>query len=373
VAEKRRKRSKKLQAGRDAAKGQVGKTSDLTRKATGKVGGAAAGAKGAATAAASGVQTVSGKASGTALTGAASRRKVSGWTRFLPPNARGKFPWRKRWLGLLPLVALAGFGGWWAWDHMEDQLHERALVHLACEDIDGNDLELDWSYRDVDVDGELRAGLTPALVRQVIDNGSDNRACLEDNGIDPDEDPGVYDVDVAGVTAAAAVAAVPAPAPDPTPTPVPAPTATPVPAPTATPEPEPTATPEPTAVPVIVALNAAADFDGRIITLAGAVDSEEQRQALVDAATAKVGAENVVDNLEVDGSRDADGNDALVGDLAALVGQFGDNLLEGNAELIDDALTYRVLAKDQSTADRLGLAGTGEVDVIEQRAPTFTG
>lgn len=404
MAEKRRKRSKKVQAGRDAAKGQVGKAGDLTRKATSQVGDAASGAKGAATSAATGATAAvaggvggirkgasaaagsvgSGKAAlGNASLGnaglgnaglAKSGARLSGWKRFVPPNRRGKFPWHPGWLGMLPLIALCCIGGWWAWDHMEDQLHERALVHLGCEDVDLTDVDMDWSYRDVTVEGQLPAGVTPELVKQIINDGSDNDACLEDAGIDPDTDPGVYDINVAGL-AAAAVIAVPDPAPEPTATPVPEPTATPVPEPTATPEPEPTATPEPepTAVPELIALDAAADYDGRIITLAGVVASDAQRQALVAAATDQVGADNVVDNLVIDESRAADCNEDAVGNLASVIGQFGDNLVEGNAALGDCELTYRVLAKDQATADGLALAGSGEVDVVEQRVPQFTG
>lgn len=269
---------------------------------------------------------------------------------------------------------------------MEDQLDERAAIHLGCEGIDADALDMDWSYRDVTVEGELPPGVTPERVRDVIDNGSDDTDCLtrasEDAGIDMDvdADPGVYDVNVASLVAAPLVAAVPAePEPEPEPTAVPTATAVPeptaAPAPTATSVPEPTATaiPDPTAVPIAVALDTAGGYDGRIITLSGVVASDAQRQALVDAATASVGDGNVVDELEIDESRAADGNDALVDDLGTVVGLFGDELLNGTAQLSDGALTWNVQARDQAIADGLSLPGTGTLDVAAPRAPSFTG
>ena len=307
-------------------------------------------------------------------------RKVTGWTRYLPPNGRGKFPWKLRWLGLVPLGLLALLGGGWAWDHMEDGLDDRARAHLACEGIDADELDMDWSYRDVTVEGELPPGITVERVKQVIDGGSDDTECLERAGIDPDDDPGVYDVNVAGLAGAAAVA-VPdpeptaTPVPEPTATPVPEPTATPVPEPTATPVPEPTATPvpEPTAVPIAVALDTSGGYDGRVITLSGVVASEAQRQSLVDAAIAAVGADNVVDELEIDESRAADGNDELVAELASVVGLFGDELIEGTARLGDGALTWDLLAASPDVASALDLPGSGTLEAAEPRVPTFTG
>lgn len=312
-------------------------------------------------------------------------RRVTGWTRFLPPNRNGKFPWRKRWLGLLPLAALAGIGGGWAWDHMEDGLHERAIAHLSCEGIDADQLDMDWSYRDVDVRGTLPAGVSVDQLKHIIDQGSGDRGCLDRHGIDADTDPGVYEVDVSQVaeTAAPAPAAEPEPAPEPTATPEPEPTATPEPQPTATAEPQPTATPEPeptaTAVPA-VALDANAAFDGTAITLAGTVGSEAQRQVLVQAAAAAVGTANVIDNLTVDGTRTADGNDLLVDDLAIVIGGYGSNLVEGTAGLGDDALTWNLVAASDYAAENLDLpaTGTGTVDAVEAQAvqaprPEFTG
>lgn len=340
----------------------------------------------AARTAASAGETVTASASTSVRTTATTKttsmagRKVTGWTQYLPPNRRGKFPWKLRWLGLVPLGLLGLLGGGWAWDHMEDGLDERARAHLACEGIDADRLDMDWSYRDVTVEGELPTGITVDRLKQVIDGGSDDAACLARAGIDADDDPGVYDVNVAGLTAAAPLVV---PDPEPTATPVPEPTATPVPEPTATPAPEPTATatpeptatatPEPTAVPIAVALDTSGGYDGRTITLSGVVASEEQRERLVDAAVSAVGIDNVIDELEIDDTRAADGNDELVGDLALVVGLFGNELLEGSAQLTDGALTWDLLAANPDIAAALNLPGSGTLDAAEARVPQFTG
>lgn len=382
----------------DAASAGIDKTksaiSDTASSASGAVSGAGKKAAGIAGATAGGARAVSGSASTAASTSGSSRtktvtattretravgRKVTGRANYLTPNRAGKVPWRKRWLGLLPIAALAGFGGWWAWDHMEDNLHERAVIHLACEGIDADTLDLDWSYRDATVEGQLPAGVSADRVKQIIDQGSDDADCLDRNGIDADDDPGVYDVNVAGLAAAAVP--VPDPTPVPTATAVPEPTATPEPEPTATAIPEPTAAPaptatprpEPTEVPVAVPLDTTAKYDGNVITLAGFVGSEAQRNALVEAAQSAVGADRVVDELEIDESGFGEDNDALVANLAELVGHFGSELVEGDARINDDSLTYHVRAGSQGASDALALEGSGTVDVSEAPSPTFTG
>ncbi|MEM7095507.1 MAG: hypothetical protein AAF567_21070 [Actinomycetota bacterium] len=320
----------------------------------------------------------------------------------------------------MPIAALAGFGGWWAWDHMEDGLDDRAAIHLECEGIDTSGLDFDWSYRDVAVTGELPEGVTPARVEAVIDHGSDDAGCLRNAGLDPDDNPGVYDVELAGLTVApststndeAASTAVTADdpeadgavgdpsgdgtdgdgadgdasgdaeaaqAPDPTATPLPEPTPVPdpTPAPTATPEPEPTAAPTATPVrepsaPILVA----GAYDGRQLTLAGVVDSEEQRQALVSAAADAVGEANVVDRLQIDPGR-AEGPDGsngeLVGDLADVFTRFGGDLVSGNVALTDGSITWDLVARSAEVAEGLSLPGTGSLDAIVQPAPSFTG
>ena len=310
---------------------------------------------------------------------AQTHEKLSGWAPLVAPNERGKSPWRLRWLGLLPLAALALVCAWMGWDSMEDGLDERAGIHLACEGIDTSELELDWSYRDVTVRGELPAGVTVTQVRSTIDSGSIDRPCLERAGIDPDADPGVYDINVASLTtAAAAVAdaqpeptATPVPqataTPAPEPTPVPEPTSTPE--PTATPVPEPTATPEPSAVPRLSAYSAV--YDGEAVTLAGSVASEAERSALLERAVEVVGSENVVDELVIDKSRSIDTRGREL--LGEVIARFGEEIVEGNASVSDGELTYELIARDEAAVDLLELSGTGSIDARPVTAPEFTG
>ena len=350
--------------------GNMGKgAAGAVGSAGGKVGKGAAGAATGAVGAAS-------------LAGRGGGGRRGGWRPFVPPNSRGKFPWKWRWLGVPLILAACMLTGWWGWDRMEDGLHERAVAHLACEGVDTDSLRdiddtanlgsgewaMDWTYRKVSVEGELPQGVTPDRVEQIIDQGSDDASCLDNAGIDADDDTGVYDVTVAVVAAV--------PDPDPTATPQPEPTATPEPEPTATPEPEPTATPEPepTAAPVIAALAATAAFDGQSITLTGEVASEEQRAALVAAAVASVGEDNVINELTIADGDPSDTSDTRVEELSAAIALFGGpNVIEGAASITDDLHTYRLVAPSTDAEAAIDLAGTGTIEVDEPATPAFTG
>lgn len=401
---------------RDAAKRAAETAGDARSQATGAIGGKAAGAAGKVTGAASDVGgkvtgsagKLTGAAAATSAAGAAATRKVSkpslrsggstkttsrssrtvstktsgagrgggGWSRFLPPNARGKFPWKWRWLGLVPLLGLFVGAGIWAWTHMENNMQERAIANLTCEGIDPSGLDLDWSYRNVDVDGVLPAGFSAADIERIIDEGSDNESCLEDAGVggyDGVDDPGVRDVDIAAAAAAAPVA-------EPDPTAVPVPTATAVPEPTATAVPEPTATPqptsepEPTAEPIIAALAATAVFNGESIVLTGEVANEAHRDELVAAAIASVGEANVVDQLTIADGEPSSTADVRVSELASVIAEFSSgNIIEGEASISDAELTYRLTSPTQPAKAALGLAGSGIVTVPSGAVPEFTG
>ena len=346
----------------DAADGAAGSVS-------GKLGSAGATASGAAGSVASGVSRSAAGGRG-------------GWRAFIPPNSKGKFPWKWRWLGLPLLLAACFIGGVMAWGGTEDKLGARALANLECEGVDTSNLDLDWSYRSVTVDGEIPAGFTADQVENIIENGSSDASCLTsdrfaDLDIDPDKKPWVHKA-AAVAAVAAAVAPDPAPTvapePEPTATPEPEPTATPEPEPTATPEPEPTATPEPPEPAPIAALAAAAAFNGDSITLSGDVCSDAARQTLVDAAVAAVGEANVIDELAVSNGEPSETCDTRVGELAQALAAFGGpNVLEGMASASDDAFTYDLLAPSDPAAAALDLAGSGTIRVDEAPAPSFTG
>lgn len=83
--------------------------------------------------------------------------------------------------------------------------------------------------------------------------------------------------------------------------------------------------------------------DGKL-RLTGTVETEAQRQALLDAAVSTYGAANVIDELEVLGVEPATQDDDIAG-LAALIEAFDPNLASGEAGLGDDGLyVYGVAA-----------------------------
>lgn len=363
------------QSARRVGKGLLGDARSAVGDSAGAAVGAGAGLAKGASGAAQGIAGRTAGAAGAAGSVAAGSVGKGGWRSFVPPNGRGKFPWKWRWLPLPLLLCACMLTGWWAWGQAEDQLGERALVHLACEGVDTSELDIDWSYRSATVEGTLPSGITAETVEGIIDNGSNDAACLADAGLDANDDPGVYGVTM--LAAAGAAAAIPAPAP--APTQVPEPTATAVPEPTATAEPEPTATPEPeptaTAVPVpVAALAATAAFDGATVTLSGVVGSEEQRDELVAAAAASVGADNVIDELTIDPGEPGEDSDVRVSELAQIIAAYGGaDLIDGTATVTDDATTYVLNARDDAARDALALPGDGTVNVPQAAAPAFTG
>ena len=106
------------------------------------------------------------------------------------------------------------------------------------------------------------------------------------------------------------------------------------------------------------ATEATATFDGTKITLTGTVLTDEQRQTLIDAAVAAVGADNVVDELTVSGLDEATpGGDERVSDLAALLAGFP-GMTEATASLTDTGLALTGTAKDQQGSDAItGIVG----------------
>jgi len=99
------------------------------------------------------------------------------------------------------------------------------------------------------------------------------------------------------------------------------------------------------------AQNVDVDFDGERIVLNGNVFDEAERASLVDAAAGVVGAENVVDNLEISPlGATVDGTGERVDSLAAAIGTFG-GLQSANGTLSDTDLTINGVANDDATRD----------------------
>lgn len=99
--------------------------------------------------------------------------------------------------------------------------------------------------------------------------------------------------------------------------------------------------------------------DGASITLDGTVLNQEQHDALVAAAEAEVGADNVTNNLTISGlAEQAPGANDKVNDMAALFAGI-DGLTEGSGTVTDSELTFTGVATDDAAKAAIeGLAGT---------------
>ena len=96
------------------------------------------------------------------------------------------------------------------------------------------------------------------------------------------------------------------------------------------------------------ALDVAANFDGDRIVLDGTVLTQAHSDTLEAAAADVVGAENVVNNLAVSGLDEAvEGSDGRVDALAASLGTFG-GLISADATMNDTDLTFNGVAADDA-------------------------
>ncbi len=99
--------------------------------------------------------------------------------------------------------------------------------------------------------------------------------------------------------------------------------------------------------------------DGESITLDGTVLTQAQHDALVAAAEAEVGADNVTNNLMIsDLTEQAPNADGKVADMAAIFDGF-DGLTEGSGSVTDSALTFTGVAVDDAAKANIdGLVGS---------------
>lgn len=147
---------------------------------------------------------------------------------------QGQLPWSKGKVALLvglPLFLILGaLIMLWGVPHIEKDLKAKGLKDLAAANVSTDSLDIDMSFRNATVTGELPAGATEEDIRSILTAGD-----IRDVDFDLGEQA--------------------APDPDPTPQPptavpeTPEPTEAPEPDPTAEPEPDPTAEPEPTPEP----------------------------------------------------------------------------------------------------------------------------
>ncbi len=131
----------------------------------------------------------------------------------------------------------------------------------------------------------------------------------------------------------------------------------------------------PEVVPELGSLNTEANYDGERIVLNGTVLTDEHSASLEAAAAEVVGADNVVNNLEVSGLDEAvEGADGRVAALGAAIGTFG-GLNSADATMNDTDLTVNGVAPDDgsrqvsvdavSASEGAGLRPGGEITVAE--------
>lgn len=103
-------------------------------------------------------------------------------------------------------------------------------------------------------------------------------------------------------------------------------------------------------------------YDGSVVTLSGTVATDGERTELVDAATRAVGAEGVVDQLEIDLVTGAE-SDAVAA-IAGLVGLIRDRLTDGTISDDGADLTISgVATSDESLAALAAAAGAVDATV----------
>ena len=241
--------------------------------------------------------------------------KVS-WSRkaLIRGNKQGKEPLGKTnwavWWWLAPLLFLifAVIALIWGINHIENVIETDSPQILADAGIDATGLEFDATYRNVEVTGDLPAGVTAEQIEEALES----------------DDSNAFNVRNATIAAAAAVVT----APD------------------------------------LANIDVDAESDGETITLVGTVPSQEHADSIVSAAES-TGLE-VTNNLTVSGldaeSNDPDGQianySAAIGTLAA--GSFtAANLSIGN----DGPVTGRIVAADQNVAQEFEAVVGDGVDV----------
>jgi outer membrane protein OmpA-like peptidoglycan-associated protein len=234
----------------------------------------------------------------------------------------GKQPWSRRKLAALiaPLVAITvGGATLWAIPHIEANVERETRADLEAAGIDTTDLEIDARYRFVDVRG-ARDQAEADRIASIVD-------------FDGNTDVNVFVGDGASATGSTD-GGIPA-APTTTSSP---PATTTAPATTAAPT---ITAPPTTAAPVetgLVEVQALLTGDG--VVLSGDVLTEEQRMALVDAASSNFGAANVEDQLNVTGLESESGDaDERVASVAAFLANAPSGVT-GTASLTDGAPSF---------------------------------
>jgi hypothetical protein len=80
-----------------------------------------------------------------------------------------------------------------AWQIAEDQLNNRAVAHLTCENFDVDRIDLEWSYRTVRLTS-THARSEAQQIASVLTTGSSDMECLARLGVQADQPVGVRSV-----------------------------------------------------------------------------------------------------------------------------------------------------------------------------------
>jgi len=232
-------------------------------------------------------------------------------------ETRTRWRGRARWVG--PLVAILSLIGLTAWaaEHIHGDMEDGARSILERNGIEIADLEIDPSFRNVDVSGTLPEGVTAEQVKQLLE---------EETGTQEGED--IRNADVSGLVAAPAAA--------------------------------------------LGAIDAQVTSDGETIVLTGTVPTEDNKADLIAAAESTglpVDSEGLTASVLQPSSGDADGQ---IQKMSAIVGGLGAGTIVSAALNIGDEgpVTGRINAIDQENADLFERTAGDDVTVT---APAVLG
>ncbi len=223
------------------------------------------------------------------------------WAAFVPPGRGKQWPWKNRniLLAAFCLMGLiAGATGYWGVRHFENRLDKSARGDLATAGVSLDNLDFQWSYRNLLLTGEVPANVGEQKIVNILRNTDNN---------------GIRDIELMLTTVAVL--------------------------------------PESSTVKGTIDVNAVLT-DGKI-TLTGSVLSDLHRQRLNQAAISAVGAQNVVSQIEVSGLQESiPGADERVESFATSLAGL-DKATSADASLSATDLSFNATVDDENQVDEL--------------------
>ena len=223
------------------------------------------------------------------------------WAAFVPPGRGKQWPWKKGNIGMFALGLLAVIGAataYWSVQHFQDRLDKSARADLATAGVELDNLEFDWTYRNLELRGEVSGDLDDQQIIEILRS--------TDGG-------GIRDIKLQLTTVRE--------------------------------EPEPVI--EKGTIDVVATLS-----DGQIL-LAGSVLTETQRTRLYDAAAQAVGTQNVLRQIGVSGLQEAiPGADQRIESFANSLAGL-DQATAADAALSATDLRFNATVDDENQVDEL--------------------